>query len=518
MPNRQFQAWAMLLICFLFVHRTSLHAQTGPMGVFEGQTDVGSVTPSGVLRFDAASGVYALRSAGENLWSTHDDFHFVWKKMSGDVSVTAGIEFPTASKETSPHRKAVLMFRQTLESNAVYVDAAQHGSGMTALQYRRAAGATTQDIELDLKAVDRLRIEKRADSFTMFMAGPGEKLHQAGASINLKMEGPFYVGIGVCSHNTKLVEEVVFRDVQIETLKAEGVKPMALYSTLQTIGIEDNYRRAMVVYTTRGHMEAPNWTKDGRTLLFNQDGKIFYVSATGGETQPLDLGEATHCNGSHGLSPDGKLLAISCSMPGKPESRVYVVPAEGGTPRIVTEKPNSYFHTWSPDGRTIVFTRPKHGSGTIYAISAHGGEERALTSGDGISDDPDYSPDGRFIYFNSDRGGTMEIWRMRPDGSQAEQMTFDDMENWTPHNSPDGKSLIFISYEKGTKGHPANKEVALRLFSTDEHADDYKTVRTIVNITGGSGTMNVASWAPDGKHFAFVSYQMLPADDTRSSE
>ena len=155
-------------------------------------------------------------------------------------------------------------------------------------------------------------------------------------------------------------------------------------------------------------------------------------------------------------------------MPEKPESRIYIVPTNGGTPRLVTEHPNSYWHSWSPDGKTIVFTRPDHGSLNIYAISAEGGEERALTSGDGVSDDPDYSPDGKYIYFNSDRGGNMQIWRMRSDGSGPEQVTYDDLVNWTPHISPDGKSMVFLSYEKGVTGHPANKDVALRIMSMDD--------------------------------------------------
>jgi len=179
----------------------------------------------------------------------------------------------------------------------------------------------------------------------------------------------------------------------------------------------------------------------------------------------------------------------------------------------VTEHPFSYWHTWSPDGKTIVFTRPSHGSGNIFAIPAEGGEEKALTTGSGISDDPDYSPDGKYIYFNSDRGGSMQIWRMHPDGSEPEQMTSDDLVNWTPHPSPDGQSIVFLSYEKGVTGHPANKDIALRIMSLSD-----RKVRVLVNLVGGSGTSNVPFWAPDSHHFAFVSYQMLPAEDNGSSE
>jgi Tol biopolymer transport system component len=196
-----------------------------------------------------------------------------------------------------------------------------------------------------------------------------------------------------------------------------------------------------------------------------------------------------------------------------PESRVYVVPSGGGTPRLVTEHPASYFHSWSADGRTIVFTRPNHGSGNIFAISAEGGQERALTTGDGISDDPDCSPDGKYIYFNSDRSGSEQIWRMRADGSAPEQLTFDDRSNWTPHVSPDGRSIVFLSYPSGTTGHPVNRDIALRILSIED-----RKVRTLVNLVGGSGTINVPSWAPDSEHFAFVSYQLLPAEENGSTE
>jgi hypothetical protein len=459
--------------------------------------------------YDPVAHTYTIASAGANLWSTVDAFHFVWKKVSGDVSLTADIDFPVKTGNPNPHRKALLMFRHSLDADSVYADVAQHGSGLTALQYRLAQGATTHDIELDISSPKRLRIEKRGDMITMFLSMGGEPLHQVGSSIKLHFDEPFYVGLGVCSHDVKVVEKAVFSNVELKTLQPAKAEDLALYSALQTIGTEDNSRRAMV-YTTRGRFEAPNWTKDGNALLFNQDGKIMKISVAGGKPDAVNIGAVTRCNGSHGLSPDGRWLAISCSMPERPESRIYIIPSSGGTPRLITEHPNSYWHSWSPDGKTLLFTRPDHGSLNIYAISVEGGEERVLTSGKGISDDPDYSPDGKYIYFNSDRSGTMQIWRMRPDGSGSEQVTSDDLVNWTPHISPDGKSMVFLSYEKGVTGHPANKDVALRVMSMDD-----QKVRLLVNIVGGSGTINVPSWAPDSHHLAFVSYQMLPDETAR---
>jgi len=494
-----------------------LKAQTGAgaLGIFEGQSDVGSVVPPGTLAYNSTSGVYTIDAAGANLWSTTDGFHFVWKKVTGDLSLTADIDFPISTGNHDPHRKAVLMLRQSLDADGVYADAAVHGSGMTALQYRRSRGATTQDIELNIALPRRVRLEKRGDTITMFLSIAGEPLHQAGASIKLHLDGPFYAGIGVSSHNKDAVEKASFSNMEMKTLTSgAGTEKMSLYSTLQTIGIEDNFRRAMVILSERGYFEAPNWSRDGKQLIFDRGGQIWTIPAEGGEAEKLETGATTRCTGSHGLSPDGKLLATSCATSGRPETRVYIVPSGGGSPRLVTENPNSYFHSWSPDGKTILFTRPEKGSLNIYSIPAEGGEEKALTTGSGVSDDPDYSADGRYIYFNSDRaGGPMQIWRMHADGSMPEEVTHDDFNNWTPHPSPDGKSVVILSYDKGVTGHPANKDIALRILNIADGK-----IRVLVNLVGGAGSINVPSWAPDGSHFAFVSYQQLPSEENGSNE
>ncbi|HEY1986691.1 MAG TPA: hypothetical protein VGG85_14845 [Terracidiphilus sp.] len=484
------------------------------LGIFESQSDVGSVVPPGKLAYNAASRVYTIDSAGANLWGTADGFHFVWKKISGDAALTADVSFPDTPANASPHRKALLMFRQTLDEDGVYADAALHGSAETALQYRQTRGATTQDIAFNIGAPKTLRLEKRGDTITLFLSMHGEPLHQAGASIHLHLEGAFYAGIGVCAHNKDAVERASFANVELKELTQPATAAkLVLYSTLQTIAIDNNARAAMVVLTEPGHIEAPNWSRDGKSLIFNRDGRMWTIAATGGTATPIDIGNASDCTGSHGLSPDGKWLAITCTTPERPGRRVYIIPSSGGTPRVVTERPDSYFHGWSPDGKTIAFTRPSHGSGNIYSISTEGGAETALTTGNGISDDPDYSPDGKYIYFNSDRSGTMEIWRMHADGSQPEQVSFDGMNNWTPHPSPDGKSILILTYGKGITGHPANKNVTLRILN----AADGK-IRDLVSIVGGSGTDNVSNWAPDGAHFAFVSFQMLPEGDNGSTQ
>lgn len=489
---------------------TTVAQATSPaLGIFEGQSDVGALTAPGTGTYDAATDTYTVSATGANIWGTADAFHFLWKEVSGDVSLTADIDFPVKIANAPPHRKAVLMLRQDLAPDSAYADAAFHGSGMTALQFRHIKGGISQDIELNTTSASRFRIEKRGEVITLFVSISGEPLHQVGSSTRVLLSGNFYLGLGVCAHNANVSEKAVFSKVISNSLAPPASAATTLYSSLQTVPIDPGSRRGSMVYTTRGRFEAPNWSRDGKTLVFDQDGKIMTVAATGGTPSALEIGEPNHCNGSHGFSSDGKWLAISCGMPGKPESRVYVVPAGGGTPRIVAEGANSYWHSWSPDGNTIFFTHPEKGSINIYSIPVNGGEAKALTSGNGISDDPDISPDGKFVYFHSDRSGSVQIWRMHPDGSNAEQVTEDDLMNRTPHISPDGRSMVVLSYGKEVSGRLANKPVMLRVMSLDGS----KRIWTIAEFIGGSGTINVPSWAPDSQHLAFVSYQELPADD-----
>ena len=281
--------------------------------------------------------------------------------------------------------------------------------------------------------------------------------------------------------------------------------PVKVTSTLNTIPAAPTEQTPTKIYATPANFEAPNYTPNNTHLLFDQAGSLYRIPLTGGTPTPIPLPEGMHCNGSHGLSPDGTLLAISCSSPTLPGSHVYVLPPAGGTPRLVTEHTQSYFHTWSPDSKTIVFTRPDGHASNFLAINVNGGPEKPLTTGTAVNDDPDFSPDGHFIYFNSDRAGTMQIWRMHPDGTALEQLTSDNQPNWTPHPSPDGRWILFLSYAPGTEGHPANQPITLRLMSVKD-----RKITTLVQLIGGSGTDNTNSWSPDSQHLAYVSYEVQP--------
>jgi Tol biopolymer transport system component len=201
------------------------------------------------------------------------------------------------------------------------------------------------------------------------------------------------------------------------------------------------------------------------------------------------------------------MLAISDGSPEDHKSRVYVVPLAGGTPRQLTKDGPSYWHGWSPDGKTVAFTGERGGNFDIYTVPVAGGEQTRLTTAEGLDDGPEYSPDGAYIYFNSERTGHMQIWRMKPDGTGQEQFINDDSNDWFPHISPDGQWMVFLAYEAGVTGHPGEKVVEIRLMSMKD-----KSVHVQARIFGGQGTINVPSWSPDSHRFAFVSYELLPEE------
>jgi hypothetical protein len=467
-------------------------SQENGLGLFDKNGDIGAVKLPGSVEYDQTKKAYTIAGGGENMWFAADAFHYAWKRVSGDISIAADIQF--AGTGGNPHRKACLIIRQSLDPDSAYADAALHGDGLTSLQYREVKGGPTREIQSNVKGPRRIQIEKRGDYVFMSIAAEGEALRSAGGSFRIKLTEPFYVGLGVCAHDNNAVEKAVFSNVEI--------KQSALESTLETIAISSKDRR--VVYTKSAHFEAPNWSRDGKYFLFNQGGRMYKLPVTGGEPQLVDTGFATRCNNDHGISPDGTLLAISDQSQEQRRSLIYVLPIAGGTPRRITQSAPSYWHGWSPDGKTLAYCAERDGDYNIYTVPVEGGEEKRLTTAKGLDDGPDYSHDGQYIYFNSERTGLMQIWRMKTDGSEQTQITSDEYNNWFAHPSPDGKWIVFLSYEKDVKGHPANKDVMLRLMPVGGGE-----IQVLAKLFGGQGTINVPSWSPDSRQLAFVSYRLI---------
>ncbi len=450
--------------CLVVNHCSAQSA--GPVGVFEHHGDVGTVLHAGSVDYDATKHTYTVSGSGENMWSVADGFQFAWKKVSGDVTLTADISFVNTSG--NEHKKAVLILRQSLDGDSVYADVALHASGLTSLQYRDEKGAVTHEIQSNISAPKRLRIARRGDYVYMSLSGDSGDPKVAGGWLRIPLQGLFYAGIGVCSHDKDVVEKAVFSNVSLETPSPAPSPQATLYSTLETIAIDSADRR--VVYIAPGRFEAPNWLRDGTAFLFNRDGRIERLSVGGGAPKVIDTGFATRCNNDHGISPDATQLAIS-----------------------------------DKDGKTLAFVGQRGGEFDIYTIPAAGGEEMRLTTAKGLDDGPEYSPDGKYIYFNSERSGHMQIWRMKADGSDQELVFADDLNNWFPHISPDGEWMVFLTYEADVTGHPENKNVMLRMMSLSD-----KKITVLAKLFGGQGTINVPSWSPDSKQVAFVSYALIP--------
>jgi len=392
------------------------------------------------------------------------------------------------------------MIWQSLDADSPYVDAVVHGDGLTSLQYRKVQGGPTEEIPSPLKAPAAIQLERHGDVFTMSVSREGKAFQPVG-SLSVVLKDPVYAGLIVCSHDDAVTETAILSNVDFQSLGQVQTKERVVESTLEVISVPTGERR--IVYRAKRHFEAPNWAPDGRYLLFNGSGRLCTIPVAGGEPKLLATGVATRCNNDHGLSADGKWLAISDQHDGP--SRIYVLPSTGGTPRLVTPLGPSYWHGWSPDGRTLAYCAERSGNYDVYTIPVEGGPERRLTTAEGLDDGPEYSPDGKYIYFNSERTGLMKIWWMKADGSDQEQVTLDpDYADWFAHPSPDGKTLLFLSYSKDVKGHPANQDIALRVMPATGGKP-----RVLARLFGGQGTMNVPSWSPDSRSAAFVSYRLV---------
>ena len=284
-------------------------------------------------------------------------------------------------------------------------------------------------------------------------------------------------------------------------------QPPQTISKLEIYNTETGQRTILKEFSYR--IEAPNWTKDGKYLIYNSGGKLYRIDINRPEDdEVINTGFVDNCNNDHVLSIDGKRIAISHGTKEDGKSRVYITSLAGGTPALITPLSPSYLHGWSPDGKTLAYCAERNGNFDVYVIPAEGGVETRLTTADSLDDGPEYAPDGGQIWFNSARTGLMQVWRMNPDGSEQTQVTFDTERNsWFPHISPDGKQVVYIAYNKddvAAGDHPPGKNVELRIMPVKGGE-----AKTIVRLFGGQGTINVNSWSPDSKHFAFVSYEQI---------
>jgi len=258
--------------------------------------------------------------------------------------------------------------------------------------------------------------------------------------------------------------------------------------------------------TFRYRLESPNWLSSGDALICNADGLLWLSPVS--RLDRIEIGGGQQFNNDHVLDPDGEHIYLSAY-----DRQIYRAPVRGGAAELVTKDPSvpvlHFLHGVRPGGDRLAFIglpaapgdRPAHGD--VYTMSTTGGDYHRLTSGPGHSDGCEYSPDGEWLYFNTEMfDGHAQIARIRPDGAGLEQLTFDDQVNWFPHLSPDGRWAMYIAFPPGTRGHPANVEIDVKVVALD----DWSSATTRAHVLGGQGTLNTSSWAPDSSAFAYVSY------------
>jgi Tol biopolymer transport system component len=485
-------------------------AAQSPVGIFEAQTDVGRATGARAALYEPQLQTYLVAGSGQNMWGEHDDFHFVWKRMTGNFILSTRARFIGAGVE--PHRKVGWTIRPSLETNSAHVTAAVHGDGLASIQFRRTPGAVTEERKSrdSLPNADAvIQLERRDGVYIMSVARFGDTLvTQEIADVSLP--DTVYVGLFVCAHNDSVVERATFSNVRITTPAGRDLVPYRQYlgSNLEILDVTTG--NATIVHQYRGSFQAPNWTPDGKALIYAQEGLLRRFDLSSRTADTINTGFATRNNNDHVLSFDGRMLGISHhTAEDSGASIIYTLPATGGIPKRVTAKGPSYFHGWSPDGRWLVYTGIRGPELDVYKIPATGGDEIRLTTAAGLDDGAEFTPDGAYIYFNSSRTGRMQIWRMRPDGSHQEQITNDGFNNWFPHISPNGRWIVYIAFppppEVAANDHPFYKHVTLRLMPIGGGPP-----RVIAYVYGGQGTFNVASWSPDGKRLAFVCNSNMP--------
>jgi len=486
-------------------------AQNSPVGIFQANSDIGNPKKNGSAIYNQPDQSYTLRGGGYNIWFERDEFHYLFNKIKGDFILTANFEF--VGKGNNPHRKSGWMIRETTDEKSSHISGTLHGNGLTVLQWRVSAGAAMRDPQDEIFAKDSsfnvIQIERAGKNIIMRASLTGKPLELIGSHAMDNLPDEVLVGPFICSHDSNTVEEVKVWNLRIDRPVADNYDPGKsgyLGCRMEIMTVSDGKRK--IIFEKPGRFEAPNWMPDGKKLLFNMDGSLYKIPVEGGDPEKLNTDFADNNNNDHGISFNGKLLAISHHRKGLPGggSTVYFLPVRGGVPKLITENTPSYFHGWAPNNKEVVYVAMRNGK-TVYNLyrnSINGGKEVALTdikAGEHV-DGCEYSPDGKYIYYNGNHTGSMQIWRIKPDGSGREQLTFDNYNNWFPHISPDGKWMVIISFSPDIdpNSHPSYKRVMLRILPASGGEP-----RVLAYLYGGQGTINVSSWSPDSKQIAFVS-------------
>ena len=503
-----------LTFCAALVLLAALaHARAESIGQFSAHQDIGAVKRAGALVYDDKLQQYRMSASGKNTWFADDQMHYAYNQMQGDFIVRAQVAFE--GKGVDPHRKIAWDVRSSLANSAAHVAAAVHGDGLTSLQFREKDGADTDEYRMGIQAPDMIQLERRGDVFIMSAAHFGEPFQVTSVS-HLKLGDKVYVGLAVTAHNPDAYETVKASNVRITIPAPKSLVPYRDYlgSDIEIMDMATHNSR--IVHHAPDSLQAPNWTRDGRALIWNTKGRMERYDIGSGKVSTIRTGIAMNNNNDHVLSWNGKLLGLSSHVKrpdGSNYSTIYTVPIEGSDKATLitdTDQGHSYLHGFSPDDSRLIFTGQRDPAMranspkvmNLYAIDIATRKETQLTRTPALDDGAEYSPDGKSIYFNSNRTGMMQLWRMSADGRNPVQLTFDHFNNWFPHISPDGKKIVFITFmdDVDPYDHPFYRHVYLREMPVEGGEPE-----VIAYLYGGQGSFNVPSWSPDGKQIAFVS-------------
>ena len=393
------EAWGIALLAIaVVVAGRATSGQGAPLGAFDGHGDVGSPKIAGSATYNAVSQEYALAAGGVNMWAQRDEFQFAWKRMTGDFILQARVEL--LGKGVEPHRKAGWMIRPSQEADAPYVDGVVHGDGLTSLQFRRTKGAITEQKEMTIKGPDVIQLERKGGTYIFSAAKCGDPFTVVdGRRRQSGRRGPGRPGLVLAQSRRDRARGLPRR---ADHQAGEGqLRPV---SRLHRQRARDPRRRdrappdrPQLGAAVRGaQLDARRQRADLQPERARRKDGAGSIASTSprGRPRSIDTGFANRNNNDHVLSFDGTMLGISDqSQASGGRSTVYTVPVGGGTPKRITTQSPSYLHSWSPDGKDLIFTGGRNNEFDIYRIPADGsGPEVNLTNTTGLDDGPEYTP------------------------------------------------------------------------------------------------------------------------------